>query len=87
MILLELTEHQKDLDAFQEAYNCIHRRVQAVKDEGQLMKLVNWSGTSAVMGSLEMSIHAIERTVEELKDILRRIDNRVIPDLDEDEDG
>lgn len=49
-----------------------------------MMKLVNWSGTSAVMGSLELSIHAVERTVEELKDILRRIDNGVIPNLDED---
>ena len=48
------------------------------------MKLVSWSGTSAVMGSLELSIHAIERTVEELKDLLHRIDAGVIPNLDED---
>jgi hypothetical protein len=78
----ELKEHEKDLAAFNDAYSCIHKRVQEVKDESQMMKLVNWSGTSAVMGSLEMSIHAIERTVSELRDILRRIDSGVIPDLD-----
>jgi hypothetical protein len=61
--------------------------VQDVKDEGRMMKLVNWSGTAAVMGSLEMSIHAIERTLEELRDILLRIDRGAIPNLDEDDDG
>lgn len=82
-IIVELREHQADLKAFQDAYGCIHRRVQSVKDESQIMKLVNWSGTSAVMGSLEMSIHALERVVEELKDILFRIDEGVIPNTDE----
>jgi len=52
-----------------------------------MLKLVNWSGTSAVMGSLELSVHAMERTVEELKSILNRIDAGVIPNLDEDSDG
>lgn len=50
-----------------------------------MMKLVNWSGTSAVMGSLELATHNIERVVEELKDILLRIDRGVIPNLDEDD--
>lgn len=80
----ELTEHEQDLVAFQKAYSFIHRRVQEVKDEGRMMKLVTWSGTSAVMGSLEMATHAIERVVEELRDILKRIDRGVIPNLDED---
>ena len=52
-----------------------------------MMKLVSWSGTSAVMGSLEMATHAIERVVDELKGMLIRIDQGVIPNLDEDEDG
>jgi hypothetical protein len=84
LVALELAEHQDDLIAFRDAYGCIHRRVQAVKDESQIMKLVNWSGTSAVVGSLELSIHAIERVVEELKQILISIDNGVIPNMDED---
>lgn len=83
LVSLELQEHQADLKAFQDAYRCVHRRVQEVKDAGQLMKLVNWSGTSAVMGSLELSIHAIERVVEELKQILFRVDEGLIENEDQ----
>lgn len=83
----ELAEHSLDLHVFSEAYEGIKRRVREVKDEGRVMKLVEWSGTSAVMGSLELSIHAIERVVEELRDILKRIDNGMIPNLDEEDDG
>ena len=79
---LELSEHIKDLAAFKRAYSQIHSRVLEVRDEGRLMKLVNWSGTSAVMGSLELTIHAIERTVEELKDLLKRLDAGAIFDSD-----
>lgn len=85
-VVLELREHEQDLGAFTGAYNRVHRRVQEVKDEGRLMKLVEWSGTSAVMGSLEMAIHAIERVVAELRDVLQRIDAGVIPNLDEGDD-
>lgn len=46
------------------------------------MKLVSWSGTSAVMGSLELTIHAIERTIEELRDLLKRLDAGAIFDSD-----
>lgn len=80
--MLELEEHEKDLRAFRSAYASVHQRVQEVKDDRRLMKLVNWSGTSAVMGTLELTIHAIERVVEELKEMLSRIDRGVIPDLD-----
>jgi len=84
LVLLELREHQADLKAFQDAYGCVHRRVQEVKDENQLMMLVGWSGTSAVMGSLELAIHAMERVVEELKQLLLGIDAGAIPNSDED---
>lgn len=83
----ELQEHELDLAAFTGAYSSIKRRVQEVKDHGRMLKLVEWSGTSAVMGSLELSIHAIERVVEELRDILKKIDSGVIPNLDEVDDG
>ena len=83
LVLLELAEHQKDLAAFSSAYSAVHSRVQEVKDEARLMQLVNWSGTAAVMGSLELTIHAIERTVMELKDILKRLDAGAIINLDE----
>lgn len=79
---LELAEHIKDLAAFKGAYSRIHARVLEVQDEGRLMKLVSWSGTSAVMGSLELTIHAIERTIEELRDLLKRLDAGAIFDSD-----
>lgn len=84
LIALELQEHQADLRAFQDAYSCIHKRVQEVKDEGQLMKLVEWSGTSAVMGSLELAVHSMERVVDELKGLLKCLDDGVIYNTDED---
>ena len=83
LVELELEEHNLDLSAFQTAYSTIHKRVVEVKDEGRLMTLVNWSGTSAVMGSLELTIHALERTVEELQDILKRMDAGAIVNSDE----
>lgn len=82
-VVEELVETKADLLAFRKAYDIIHCRVQNVKDESRLMKLVDWSGTAAVMGSMDLSIHALERTSEELRDILRRIDRGVIPNLDE----
>jgi len=47
-----------------------------------MMKLVNWSGTAAVMGSLEIAIHMIEGVISDLKSILQRIDDGVIENLD-----
>ena len=78
----ELQEHERDLQVFQHAYDSIRKRVQEVDDERRLMKLGIWSGTSAVMGSLELSIHHLERVVSELSDILQRIDHGIILDLD-----
>lgn len=52
-----------------------------------MMKLVNWSGTAAVMGTLDMALHSIERVIDNLKDLLLKVDGGVIPNLDEDDDG
>jgi hypothetical protein len=79
----ELEETRLDLAAFYKAHSAIHGRVQDVKDEGRLLKLVEWSGTSAVMGSLDLAIHAMERTADELQDLLQKIDEGEIPNLDE----
>lgn len=83
LVELELSEHEKDLAAFVSAYDTIHRRVQEVKDEQRLLTLVNWSGTSAVMGALELTIHAIERTVNELREMKNGLLVGAIPNLDE----
>ena len=82
-LIEELQEHQLDLDTFNAAYESIHARVQTVKDEGRMLQLVNWSGTAAVMGALELSIHSIERTMDEILSIIYRIDHGAIQNLDE----
>ena len=82
-LVLELEEHKKDLRAFMRAYDVIHLRVVEVKDEARLLKLVEWSGTSAVMGALELSIHSIERVIEELKELIAKIDAGAILNTDE----
>lgn len=64
------------------AYDIIRQRVMTVRDEGRLMKLVEWSGTSAVMGSLELTIHALERVVNELRSLKEKIDGGLIPNID-----
>jgi hypothetical protein len=84
LVVQELREHEKDLKAFQDAYGCIHRRLQEIKDDGQFKKLLDWAGTSAVSGSLQMSIHAIEQIVKRLRRMLVNIDRGVVPNLDED---
>jgi hypothetical protein len=58
--------------------------VQEVKDEGRLMGLVQWSGTSAAMCTLELCIHNIEGVIGELQSVVQRIDAGVIPNLDDD---
>ncbi len=64
----EIDEKSKDLDAFVQARDIIRKRVQEVADtESPLTPLPFWSGTDAVLGSLDLSIHAMERTLEELK--------------------
>jgi len=80
----ELAEHVLDLQAFKASYAAIHDRVQSVKDEGRLMGLVYWTGTSAAMGTIDLCIHSIEGVVGELQSILQRIDAGVISNLDED---
>ena len=82
LVELELEEHKLDLTAFQTAYSTIHKRVTEVKDEGRLMTLVNWSGTSAVMGSLELA-RAATLAKEELRDILKRMAAGAIVNSDE----
>lgn len=82
-MLEELHEAQEDLIAFQRAHDAIHQRVQAVKDEGRLLKLVSWSGTAAVMGALDLSIHSLEHVCEEMEDILARLNAGELPNIDE----
>ena len=69
----EIEEKTRDLQAFQEARDIVRRRVLEVADsQSPLTPLPKWSGTDAVLGSLDLSIHAMERTLEELKALLEQ---------------
>ena len=67
----ELEEKTRDLEAFRTAREIIRKRVLEVRDSpSQLTPLPQWSGTDAVLGSLDLSIHAMERTLIELQGML-----------------
>jgi hypothetical protein len=66
-LLLEVEEKSKDLDAFKRARDVVRSRVLEVSDsQSKLTPLPYWSGTDAVLGSLDLACNAIERTLEEL---------------------
>lgn len=66
----EIEEKTLDWKAFSEARTIIRSRVLEVKDStSQLTPLPQWSGTDAVLGSLDLAIHAMERTLLELNEL------------------
>jgi len=69
----EIEEKTLDWKAFSEARAIIRARVLEVRDSSlsQLTPLPQWAGTDAVLGSLDLSIHAMERTVLELNELLK----------------
>lgn len=71
----QIDETSADLRAFLEARDTVRRRRQEVEDrpwpEALLPRLTEWTGTDAVLGSLDLAIHAMERTVEELKQLVK----------------
>jgi hypothetical protein len=74
-IRAEIREKTTDLQVFVEARKLIRERVMEVSDSNsRLTPLPYWSGTDAVLGSLDLCIHSMERTIEELRGILSRLD-------------
>ncbi len=83
-LVREKDELRKDLIAFSHAYETLRRRV-LDSNELEIPRrplLHEWSGTRAVIGSLEMAIHAIERTLAGTAEILRQIDRGEIHNTD-----
>jgi len=69
-LLVEIEETEKDLKVFHSARDLIRGRVQEVVDDNKpraLPSVANWSGTDCVLGGLDLTVHALERTLEELK--------------------
>jgi len=85
----EFSELQKDLEAFTVGYDAVRRRIQECLelDPPRSPQLHDWSGTSAVLGSLELSIHAIERTISGYREILEKLRSGEIPNTDPPEPG
>ena len=67
---LEIDEKSKDLRVFLKARDDIQNRVNELQDSPcRLTPLPDWSGTFAVLGSLDLVINAIDRTISELKEL------------------
>lgn len=71
----QIAETSADLKAFMTARDIIRVRRQEVTDEpwpeALLPRLTEWTGTEGVLGSMDLAIHAMERTIEELKQLLQ----------------
>lgn len=69
----EISEKSEDLKAFSTAREIIRHRVRTVVDsQSKLTPLPEWSGTDAVLGSLDLAIHSMERTLDELRELLKK---------------
>lgn len=78
----EIQEKSLDLRTFLEAREMIRRRVLEVADSpSALTPLPQWSGTDAVLGTLDLVCHAIERTLIELRIMLRDLPEDTKPNL------
>lgn len=70
MFQTEIEETAKDLAVFSEARALIRARVLEAHDypvKRLLPDITIWSGTDAVLGSLDLVVHALERMLAELK--------------------
>jgi len=71
----ELDELRRDYIAFSGAYDLLrHRLLESTELNPPRFPLLHeWSGSRAVCGSLEMAIHAIQRTIEEYNELIRKV--------------
>ena len=71
----ELAELRKDHRAFGSAYETMRQRMLESNEvqPPRTPELHTWSGSRAVVGSLEMAIHSIERTIIEYDALIQRV--------------
>lgn len=70
----EIEEGERDLSIFSKARDDVRRRVLEVADSPpRLIPFLEWSGTDAVLGTLDLACHAIERTLEELRQAVGKV--------------
>lgn len=83
-LLREREEIHKDWHAFMAAYDLLRQRI-IESNELQPPRaplLHQWSGSSAVCGSLELSLHAIERTRDEYDRLIKLVESGELPNAD-----
>lgn len=83
-LLREREELRRDRYAFASALDIMTRRIHE-SNETEIRRTPNlheWSGTRAVVGSLEMSLHAVERTINEMNELINGIERGEVLDLD-----
>lgn len=80
----EKKEMQKDFIAFSRAYDLLKMRLLESNDADIPRRplLHEWSGSQAVTGALELSIHAIERTIIELDTMIFEVRTGSIANTD-----
>jgi hypothetical protein len=72
----EIAEKTADWSAFSDARAIVRKRVLEVRDsQSRLTPLPTWAGTDAVLGSLDLAIHAMERTILELEELRRKMND------------
>jgi hypothetical protein len=81
----EKDELLKDRTAFASSLDILRKRVlESNETEVPRQPLLHeWSGARAVVGSLEMALHAIERTIEQMDDLIFSIESGQVPNKDE----
>lgn len=81
----EREELRRDRYAFAEALDILKKRITESNDTDIPRRplLHEWSGTRASVGSLEMALHAIERTVDEMDKLILSVENGEVTNLDE----
>lgn len=83
-LVRELEELRKDYIAFSSAQDLIRQRILESTElrPPRTPMLHEWSGSRAVCGSLEMTIHAVERTILEYHTLIQKIDSGEIRNTD-----
>lgn len=76
----EIEEKGRDLQVFYKAREMIRARVLEIVDsKSSLTPLPQWSGTDAVLGTLDLVVHSIERTLNELREWRSKLEGTYIP--------
>ena len=78
----ERAELVKDYFAFVGAYDLLHRRTMESAEVERQPPLHQWSGTVAPMAALDLAINAIRRTIEGHDELISKVQDGQIENLD-----